>query len=78
MKIAPIDIAHKTFGRKVMGYDPEEVMDFLRKTADELEQLVSEKNHLRESLREKELSIIEYKERDELLKNYDHYSDKDV
>ena len=30
MKIAPIDIAHKTFNRKVMGLDPDEVTDFLR------------------------------------------------
>ena len=69
MRIAPIDIAHKTFSRKIMGFAPEEVMDFLRKMADELEQLMSERNNLRESLREKELSIIEYRERDELLKN---------
>lgn len=69
MKIVPIDIAHKTFGRKVMGYDPEEVMGFLKKIADELEQMVAERNTLRESVREKELSIIEYRERDELLKN---------
>ena len=32
MRIAPIDITHKTFGRKMMGCDPEEVMDFLRKS----------------------------------------------
>ena len=69
MKIAPIDITHKTFSRKMMGCDTEEVMDFLKNVADELEQLVSERNSLRESIREKELSIIEYRERDELLKN---------
>ena len=69
MRIASIDITHKTFRRKMMGYDPEEVMDFLKKVADELEQLMRERNSLRESLREKELSIIEYRERDELLKS---------
>lgn len=68
MKIAPIDIAHKTFGRKFMGLDPEEVMDFLRTVADEMESLVREKNNLRETLRERELTIVEFKERDELLK----------
>lgn len=68
MKIAPIDIAHKTFGRKLMGLDPEEVMDFLRTVADEMESLVREKNNLRETLRERELTIVEFKERDELLK----------
>ena len=69
MKIAPIDIAHKTFGRKMMGFDPEEVMDFLRAIADEMEGLIRDRNQLRETLREKELNIIEYRERDELLKN---------
>lgn len=69
MKIAPIDIAHKSFGRKLMGFDADEVIDFLRSVADEMEVLVRERNNLREALREKELSIIEYRERDELLKN---------
>ena len=69
MKIAPIDIAHKTFTRKMMGFDPDEVTDFLRNIADEMERLIRERNDLRESLREKEMSILEYKERDELLKN---------
>ncbi|RME17031.1 MAG: DivIVA domain-containing protein [Bdellovibrio sp.] len=69
MKIAPIDIAHKTFSRKMMGFDPEEVMEFLRMVADEMESIIRDRNQLRETLREKELSIIEYRERDELLKN---------
>lgn len=69
MKITPIDIAHKTFGRKMMGLDPEEVKEFLRNVADEVETLVRDKNTLREALREKEMSILEYRERDEVLKN---------
>jgi len=69
MKIAPIDIAHKTFGRKMMGNDPDEVTDFLRNIADEMEQLIRERNSLREGLRAKEMAIIEYKERDDLLKS---------
>ena len=69
MKIAPIDIAHKVFARKIMGVDPEEVHDFLRGIADEMENIIRERNALRESLREKELILTEYKERDELLKN---------
>jgi len=69
MKIAPIDIAHKTFGRKFGGFDPEEVMDFLRSVSDELETVIRERNSLKEAMREKELAIAEYKERDELLKS---------
>ena len=69
MKIAPIDIAHKTFTRKMMGLDQEEVMDFLRLLAEEMETLIRDRNNLRESIREKELAILEYRERDELLKS---------
>ncbi len=69
MKIAPIDIAHKQFTRRMMGLDQDEVLDFLRQIADEMEALIRDRNNLRESLREKELAILEYRERDDLLKS---------
>jgi cell division initiation protein len=69
MRIAPIDLAHKTFHRKMMGFDPEEVMDFMRLVAEELETVIKERNSLKENLREKELAVAEYRERDELLKS---------
>jgi cell division initiation protein len=69
MRVAPIDIAHKTFHRKMMGFDPDEVMDFLRVVAEELEALIKERNSLKENLRDKEIAIAEYRERDELLKS---------
>jgi cell division initiation protein len=68
MKIAPIDIAHKTFARKVMGLDADEVADFLRDVADQMEEIIRERNSLKESLRQKDLQIMEYRERDETLK----------
>jgi cell division initiation protein len=69
MRITPIDIAHKSFHRKMMGLDPDEVMDFLRFVSDEMEAILRERNALKETLREKELAIAEYRERDELLKS---------
>lgn len=69
MKIMPVDIIHKNFGKKMMGLDPDDVSDFLRQVAQEMEQLIKEKNQLRETLREKELTIIDYKERDQTLKS---------
>lgn len=69
MRIAPIDLAHKSFHRKMMGFDPEEVMDFLRLVAEEMESLIKERNSLKETLREKDLAVAEYRERDELLKS---------
>ena len=69
MKIAPIDIAHKTFKNKWMGLDGDEVSDFLRAISDEMEQLIKERNELRERLREKELALVEFKERYNVLKD---------
>ena len=68
MKIAPIDIAHKNFRKKTFGFDPEDVMEFLRAIADEYEDVIRERNALKEQMREKELAILEYKERDQTLR----------
>lgn len=68
MRITPIDIAHKSFGKKMMGLDAEEVTDFLQQVAAQMETLIQERNTLKENVREKELSLLEYKERDQVLK----------
>lgn len=69
MKIAPIDIAHKSFARKVMGLDPDEVADFMRDVADQMEEIIRERNSLRETLRQKEMTLMDYKERDQSLQS---------
>ena len=51
-----------------MGYDPDEVSDFLTVVAAQMDALLQERNSLREALKEKELSVLEYKERDQVLK----------
>jgi cell division initiation protein len=68
VRIAPIDIAHKSFNRKVMGLDPDEVAAFLRDIADQMEELIRERNALKETSRQKDMNLIEYKDRDETLK----------
>lgn len=69
MKLTPIDIAHKSFGKKMMGLDQDEVYSFLQQVAQAMEALILERNSLRETVRDKELNIMEYKERDQVLKN---------
>lgn len=69
MKIAPIDIAHKNFKKGFMGFDQDEVMEFLRQVADEMEDIIRERNSLKEDIRERELQIMEYKERDKVLRD---------
>ncbi|MBL7669574.1 MAG: DivIVA domain-containing protein, partial [Bdellovibrionaceae bacterium] len=36
MKLTPIDITHRTFGRKVMGLDADQVMAFLNEVAGQM------------------------------------------
>ncbi|MES2767695.1 MAG: DivIVA domain-containing protein [Bdellovibrionota bacterium] len=69
MKIVPIDIIHKSFKRKMAGFDPDEVSQFLRAVAEELESAIHERNRMQEALREKELQLLEYKDRDRILKD---------
>jgi len=68
MKHYPSEIANKRFERKMMGYDPDEVMDYLTVLAAQMDALLQERNALREAIKEKELSLLEYKERDQVLK----------
>lgn len=69
MKITPIDIAHRTFDKKMFGLDPEQVADFLQQIASTMETLTQERNTLRETLRERDLAIAEFKDRDKVLKD---------
>ncbi len=68
MRIAPIDITHKTFSKKMLGIDPQEVYDFLRDVADQMEELVRDRQRLKEELTKKELALAEYIERDQALR----------
>jgi cell division initiation protein len=68
MKHYPNEIAHKTFERKMMGYDPDDVSHFLTIVAAQMEALLQERNALREALKEKDMSLLEYKDRDQVLK----------
>jgi cell division initiation protein len=68
VKIAPIDINHKIFSKKFGGVDPDEVAAFLKEVAEEMELLIRERNHFKDQVREKEIQMLEFKERDKSLK----------
>lgn len=72
MRVAPIDIANKTFGRKIYGLDTEEVYDFLRDIADEFETLSRQHEQLVEKQKGGEAALQDYKEREETLKQTLH------
>lgn len=69
MKITPIDVAHKKFEKILFGLDPKAVAAFLQDVSFQMEDLIKERNNLRDEIRNKEIALIEFKERDELLKN---------
>lgn len=69
MKITPIDIAHKNFNKKMFGLDEAEVNDFLQQVANQMEELIHERNTLKEMVREKEMHLNDQKERDHVLKS---------
>ncbi len=68
MRVAPMDIANKTFGRKFFGLDTEEVFDFLRDVADEVETLSREHEQLKEKQKASEVALDDFRQREEALK----------
>ena len=67
MKYYPAEIQTKTFDRKMMGYDPDQVENFLNIVAAQIEALMNERNTLKELIKDKELDLLNYKDRDQLL-----------
>jgi cell division initiation protein len=50
MRITPIDVRRKEFGRAMRGYDANQVDDFLDEVADEFERVYSENSRMRDEL----------------------------
>jgi len=76
MKISPIEIRQQEFTKKIRGFDPEEVQNFLESLAEEFEKLNSENESLKEELESLTEQINEYKKieknlQDTLLKAQD-------
>ncbi len=69
MHLSPLEISQKLFTKRMMGYDLQEVTDFLYIISSQMEEIVQERNKLREALKEKEYQLFEYKERDKILKD---------
>jgi cell division initiation protein len=68
MRVSPVDISNKSFSKKLMGVDPQEVYEFIRDVADQMEELMRDRNRLKEEVQKKEIEMREYKERDEALR----------
>lgn len=69
MKFYPTEIANKTFDRKMMGFDPEQVVNFMTIIAAQTENLAQQIKTLTEELKEKELQLHEFRDRDSVLRS---------
>jgi cell division initiation protein len=67
MKITPLDITQKSFGRALRGYDRQEVEAFLALVATEFEGLVKEVQALREDVSRMDEEIGEFRGRERAL-----------
>jgi cell division initiation protein len=67
MRYSATEIQTKTFDRKMMGYDPDQVENFLIVIAAQIEALTQEKLTLIETIKNKDLDLLNYKDRDQLL-----------
>jgi len=67
MRITPLDIQQKRFGRALRGYDREEVEAFLSLVATAFEDLVKESMSLREEGQRKDEIIAEHRSRERAL-----------
>ncbi len=69
MKLTPLDIHHKEFGRSLRGYNEAEVDEFLDQVADELERLFKENIDLNERLEANEEKVKGYQDMERTLHN---------
>ena len=61
MKISPIEIRQQEFTKKMRGYDPDEVQNFLESLAEELDKLNTENESLKSEVESLTEQISEYK-----------------
>lgn len=70
MALHPDDIVTKVFSRKVVGgFSPSEVTHFLKSIAEDIDQKNKDQQALTDKLREMEVFVREYRDREEILKN---------
>lgn len=69
MKYYPAEIAKKRFERKMMGYDMDQVEDYLVAIAAQMEAFVQERDALKSALRDKELELIQHRDKEQLLQS---------
>ena len=68
MKITPLDIQNHKFRNRLWGADPEEVGIFLEMVSNEMEERIKENNYLTEEVGRLRSSLVEYRDREQTIK----------
>jgi len=69
MKISPMDIQRQTFGKRLRGYDAEEVRAYLNLIAEELADLQRQRDTLDQEVQNLRMLVDEHRQRETILKN---------
>ena len=69
MRLSPLDIHNHRFGRRLSGYDREEVDSFLRMVAEDYEASIQDANGLRERVRQVEARLEELSSNENVLRD---------
>ncbi|MGD8979154.1 MAG: DivIVA domain-containing protein [candidate division WOR-3 bacterium] len=69
MPITPLEIRKQEFKKKVRGYDPHEVHDFLDMVATEIEELLRENASLKERVKDMDSKIEDYRRMEKILQD---------
>jgi len=69
MKISPMDIQRQTFGRRLRGFDREEVRAYLNIVAEEVAALQMERDRLDQEVQSLKSLLDEHRQRETILKN---------
>ncbi len=69
MRITPLDVGNHRFRHRLRGYDPKEVDIFLEMVSQEMEEIVQENQFLSEELKRKTAELLDYKEKEQILKD---------
>ncbi len=68
MKLTPLDIKKQEFRKTLRGFDPLEVETFLEMVADEYEELLKERNELKEEVSKLQTQLQDYQQVEHTLK----------
>ena len=69
MKISPMDIQRQIFGRRLRGFDKDEVRAYLNIVAEEVAALQGERDSLAQELQTLRALVEEHRQRETILKN---------